>query len=232
MKIVVSLPTYNEAGNIQSLLRQILALGHEYHAIVIDDNSPDGTAELAMGVKDSRITVIKNSYRTGRGASGTQGMKLALESGADIIVEMDADFSHDPESIPALVGATKDTDIVIGSRYVPGGGIEGRSKIRDIASELARRYLQIMLGVSIRDPQSGFRAFKKDALVKVNLDKIRAKDPFCVTEVLFWAKKRGISIAEVPIIFKERRAGISKVSTKMLIKYLGKVLILRLKNLF
>ncbi|MCL5035491.1 MAG: polyprenol monophosphomannose synthase [Chloroflexi bacterium] len=232
MKITAVLPTYNEAENIADLLKEILALGPEYHAIVVDDNSPDGTADLARKIDDPRVTVIKNPIRTGRGASGTQGMKAALEAGADIVIEMDADFSHEPSSIPCLVEALKDADIIIGSRYVEGGGIEGRSAIRDMASDLARKYLQFMLGTSIQDPQSGFRAFKKEALEKIELDNLKARDPFVVTESLFYARKRGLKIAEAPIIFKERRAGASKISTVMLVKYLGKVFLLRIKNLF
>jgi len=231
MKITAVLPTYNEAENIRELIKEILALGPEYHVIVVDDNSPDGTAEHAREVKDPRVMVIQNSWRTGRGASGTQGMKAALESGADLVIEMDADFSHDPEYIPSLVSTTKSADIVIGSRYLKGGGIEGRSVIRDTASSLAARYLQLLLGIPVKDPQSGFRVFKRSALEKINLDNLKAKDPFVVTELLFQAKKQGLKIKEVPIIFKERRAGTSKISIIMLLKYLGKVILLRLKNI-
>jgi len=229
-RITAVLPTYNEAENIQELIEELLALPQELRVLVVDDNSPDGTAELAgeLAQKDSRVKVIKNPQRTGRGSSGRQGFLEAVKDGAEWVLEMDADFSHQPCDVLHLLDAAQDADLVIGSRFCPGGAIEGRSMIRDISSGLAEAYLQTLLGLKVKDPSSGFRLWKSSALEQIDCGSLKSRGPFIVTESLYRVRQKGLKIVEVPITFKERKAGESKLKIKTLLNYLWLVLKLKI----
>lgn len=229
-KIIAVLPTYNEAGNIRELITELLALPHNLSVLVVDDNSPDGTAELAeeLARNEERLRVIKNPERTGRGSSGRQGFLEALKAGAEWVLEMDADFSHRPQDVPALLEAAPEADLVIGSRFCVGGRIEGRSVMRDVSSSLAEAYLQLLLDLEVKDPSSGFRLWKKETLQAIDCGSLRSRGPFIVTESLYRVRRKGLTVVEVPITFQERKAGESKLKLKTLLNYLWLVLKLRI----
>jgi dolichol-phosphate mannosyltransferase len=228
MKIVVMIPTYNEAGNIGSLISRLLALGlASCEILVVDDKSPDGTGEIVadLATRDPRIHLLSRPGPRGRGYAGRDGFILALEMGADCIVEMDGDGSHDPALLPLLLDPIirSQADVVIGSRYVAGGGVEGREWFRDIISGWARGYIRIILGISVSDPTSGYRIFGREALKKIKPETLTARDPFIVTEVLYRCHRAGLRIKEVPIIFRQREKGVSKLSSTVLAAYLFRV---------
>jgi len=228
MKTVVMIPTYNEAGNIESLIRRLLGLGLDScEILVVDDKSPDGTGEIVsdLATRDQRIHLLSRPGPRGRGYAGRDGFILALEMGADCIVEMDGDGSHDPALLPLLLDPIirSQADVVIGSRYVAGGGVEGREWFRDIISGWARGYIRIILGISVSDPTSGYRVFGREALKKIKPETLTACDPFIVTEVLSRCHRAGLRIKEVPIIFRQREKGVSKLSSTVLAAYLFRV---------
>ena len=231
MDIIVLLPTYNEAGNIEGMIKEILSLNLDIHVLVADDFSPDKTYEIVekMALADKRVHLLLRKENRGRGLAGIEGFKKALDMGASYIVEMDADHSHPPRFIRDFAGKIKEADIVIGSRYVSGGKDEKRDILRRSISAFARNYLSFILGIKIYDPTSGFRMFKKEALIKI-LPFLKAKDPFIITEVLYYAKKFNLKIVEVPIEFMPRETGESKLKPTTLFKYLFRVLGLKIKN--
>lgn len=228
MSVVAMIPTYNESGNIAQLIRELLALPLDMKVLVVDDLSPDGTYAIVQDIMkaEPRVQLLLRRENRGRGWAGIDGFKQALAMGAKYIVEMDADFSHPPRFIPAMLERAQSADIVIGSRYVAGGRDEHRSALRRIISALARRYLSLMLGVSLADPTSGFRLFRRAALEQI-VPFLSARDPFIVTEVIYHARTQHLSLAEVPIEFMERRAGTSKLDSSVLFKYLFRVIKLR-----
>ncbi|MCX6338439.1 MAG: polyprenol monophosphomannose synthase [Candidatus Aureabacteria bacterium] len=232
MKTIVVIPTYNEAQNIMPLLAEVLKQPGDLEALVVDDDSPDGTWKLVeeAQVKNPRVHLLLRREKRGRGLAGLDGFKKALAMGADRIVEMDADFSHDPAYLPALLEASESADLVIGSRYVPGGSDEERGLARRAVSSLARQYLKWILWIPVCDPTSGYRCFRREALSSLMAEEIRASDPFIITEILFRSKRKGLSIAEVPIVFRVRRAGSSKLNALTLVKYCFKAMTLRLSE--
>jgi dolichol-phosphate mannosyltransferase len=214
-QVGVVIPTYNEAGNIASLLKAVLAAAPGIHAIVVDDNSPDGTGRIADSVAkgEPRVTVIHRMTERGRGTAGRDGFVHCLNAGYDLIMEMDADFSHDPADIPKLIDAAKEADVVLGSRQVAGGGEAGRSLGRRFVTWGAGWYMRLALGVPhVRDVTSGFRCFRREALLAADVATIRSKGPSIVTELLFRCRK--MRIMEVPIFFRDRAAGTSKFNLK------------------
>lgn len=230
MDIIAVIPTYNEAGNIKQVVSEILALPLNIEVLVVDDFSPDGTYKLVeeMARTDKRVHLLLRKENRGRGWAGIDGFKKALEMGAKYVVEMDGDGSHSPAYIPTLFANAAGGGIVIGSRYVAGGKDEARTALRKTISGFARRYLSFVLGIKVKDPSSGFRLFERGALEKI-LPRLSARDPFIVTEVLFYAKKNSIKISEIPIEFLPRIAGESKLKPLTLLKYLLRVWLLKLK---
>lgn len=224
MNIVAVIPTYNESGNIKTLISQILSLPLNIEVLVVDDLSPDGTWKIVqeMAAADKRIHLLLRKENRGRGWAGIDGFKKALEMGAKYVVEMDGDGSHAPKYITAFIANAAKADVVIGSRYVVGGKDEARGFIRKSISGFARRYLSFVLGVKLNDPTSGFRLFERSALEKI-VEKLSARDPFIVAEVLYYAKKAGLRFSEVPIEFMQRITGESKLKPSTLIKYFLRV---------
>ena len=220
-KVSIILPTYNEAENIAGVIGLIKNNHPEWAIFVMDDSSPDGTFKIAenLSKKFDNIFPVKREGERGRGLAGAQGFKLALKYGSDVIVEMDADMSHHPEYLKDLVREAKNFDVVIGSRYIKGGEEEGRSFIRRSISRMANLYLRFLLGFSIYDWTSGYRAFQRAALSSVISD-IKSKGPSIVEEVLFKIKEKGFRIKEVPITFFEREKGASKLNYRILFKTL------------
>jgi dolichol-phosphate mannosyltransferase len=232
--VLVMLPTYNEAENIEGIVRDILHQGDDIHVLVVDDDSPDGTGRIAdkLGREDDRVKALHRTGRRGRGLAGVDGYRYALHKGYDVLLEMDADYSHNPQHIPELLEALKDADVVLGSRLVEGGGEAGRPFYRRIITALANTYIRFMLGLDVRDCNSGFRCFKTKVLEAINPDYIESPGPGIVQEVLFKAHDRGFRIREVPIRFRERAAGSSKLGFSALVNGCLLVLKLRLQSIF
>ncbi len=228
-RVMAMIPTYNEAANIAPLLEAILVCGPDLEALVVDDNSPDGTWKFVKDIseKNPRVHLLHRLTDKGRGLAGIAGFREALHLGADWVLEMDADFSHHPRFIPAFMEASKNADLVIGSRMVPGGGEQGRSIIRRQISFFASLFIRLVLGLPVRDPTSGFRLFSRRLLESMPWEAMHAKGPEVVEEVLVAAHARGFKIVEIPILFEERRAGQSSFNLKIMIRVLFSVIRLR-----
>lgn len=220
MRIAAMIPTWNEAENIGPLLDAVLGLGAEYGAIVVDDNSPDGTWRIVQqrASSDPRVTLIHRTTERGRGTAGIAGLKAARDAGFDAAVEMDADFSHNPALIPMLTDPVRsgDADIVIGSRLVPGGGEVGRPPLRRLITQAANGYIRILLRLPVRDCTSGFRVFSSRALQSIPWEQLTATGPEVVQEILWHARRAGLRMAERPILFEERRAGQSTFNARIM----------------
>ncbi|AKL97779.1 polyprenol monophosphomannose synthase [Endomicrobium proavitum] len=229
MKIIAMIPTYNEASNIETMTASVINCGADVDVLIVDDMSPDGTYKIVEEIAktNSKVHLLLRKENRGRGYAGIDGFKKALEMGADFIVEMDGDGSHDPKYIPAFLKTIKSCDVVIGSRFVSGGKDEARGFLRHAISNLSRVYLSFVLGVKIKDSTSGYRMFKREVLASF-VNNLKANDPFIVTEVIYWLKKNKFIIKEYPIEFLSRFSGQSKLRPLTLIKYLFKVLKLKI----
>lgn len=216
------IPTWNEAENIGPLLDEILALGPEFEALIVDDNSPDGTWRLVgeRAAADPRVHLLHRKDQKGRGTAGVAGFREALRLGADAVIEMDADFSHNPRFIPSLVAGLERADIVIGSRRVAGGGEAGRSPARTVITFFAGLYIRLMLGLPVKDPTSGFRVFSGASLEAMPWSAMRATGPETLQEALVAAHSRGFRIIELPIYFEDRRAGVSSFNWRIMVRSL------------
>ena len=228
MQVAVIIPTYNEKENIEALVTQLLALPTGVHVIVVDDNSPDGTGALAdrLAVEsDGRVGVIHRAGKLGLGTAYIAGFKRALAEGADLICTMDADFSHNPRYIPAMVDKIgQGYDLVIGSRYVRGGGSTGCTFDRKLLSWGANAFARTMLSLRAHDTTAGFRCYRREVLAGMDLDEIKASGYSFLIEMLYGVQRRGWRVGEVPIIFENRRLGTSKVSKNEITRALGTVL--------
>ncbi|MBW2981183.1 polyprenol monophosphomannose synthase [Candidatus Woesearchaeota archaeon] len=219
-KTIVVLPTYNERENIGGIINKILGLKIKNLSIlIVDDNSPDGTWEIAqeLSKKQPRLNLLLRKGKRGRGLAGIEGFRYCLNHGADVIIEMDADFSHDPQYIPLFLEKIKKYDLVLGSRAVKGGKDVGRSFFRRLITKLANSYTRITLGMRIRDCNSGYRCFRRKVLESINLGNIVSEGPSIVQEILYEAYTKRFNIAEVPIIFRNRTMGKTKLRNKDLI---------------
>jgi dolichol-phosphate mannosyltransferase len=229
MRAIAMVPTYNEALNIELLLREILKQGPDVGAVVVDDNSPDGTAGIVerLARKDPRVRLILRKGERGRGTAGVVGFQYAARLGVPFIIEMDADFSHQPIYISSFLGQMDDCDLLIASRLVPGGGERGRNFRRRWITRLANFYIRLVLGLPVRDCTSGYRVFRREVLEAIELDQILSTGPSVVEEVLFKACRRGFRIKEVPYILEERKAGESTFSRKIMLDALRMMLTVR-----
>ena len=216
--VVVVVPTYNEKDNLPVLAAGILA--HPgFRLLVVDDGSPDGTGAVAdelARMHPGRIDVLHRTGPRGLGRSYVDGLKRALESGADLIFQMDADLSHNPEHLPSLAAAAEQFDVVIGSRYLTGVSVVNWPLHRIFLSAFANRYVRAVTRISVTDCTSGFRCWRREALARLPLDGMVSNGYAFIVEMLFEASRRGCRIGEVPIIFIERRQGQSKVSGRVL----------------
>ena len=228
-KVIVMIPTFNEAPNVRTLIPEIIALGAEYHVLVVDDKSPDGTAEVVRELAriEPRVVLLLREGPRGRGFAGAAGFRKAVELGADVVVEMDADFSHQPRHIPQLVAATREADVVIGSRMAPGGREEGRSWLRRVITLAANNYIRLILGIRIRDATSGFRAFTRKALTRIPLTAMVSPGPSIVQEILYACVLARLTIVEVPIVFVDRVAGRSTFTFRVMRQSFTAVLAIR-----
>ncbi len=231
MRVVVTVPTYDEAENIGPLLDALLALPEEdLHVLVVDDDSPDGTWRIVAEreEREERVHLLHRKEDRGRGRAGKAGFLKALEMGAEAVVEMDADFSHHPSHVPHLLDALRrGADVVLGSRAVPGGADLGRPWWRRAVTKAANAYIRMVLGVKVRDCNSGFRCFTAEALEKAGVESLEARGPDIVQELLYRCHRAGLRIVEVPIRFTERERGTSTLTFRTLLR--GYFAVLRLK---
>ncbi|RJO60646.1 polyprenol monophosphomannose synthase [candidate division WS5 bacterium] len=233
MKTIVFIPTYNERENIEKLIDEILNLNIDnLEVLIVDDNSPDGTWKIVEDIerKKKSVHLLLRKEEKGRGNAGKSGFKFAVEHKADYIIEMDADFSHHPREIPKLLNEIRDADLILGSRLILGGKDVGRGIVRELITKLSNLYIRLLLGLKVKDCNSGFRCFRREVLEAIDIDKLESKGPTIVQEVLFKSYLKGFKIKEVPITFTERAVGKSKLFG---IKHLwqGYYIVLRLKTL-
>ena len=216
--VVVVIPTYNERPNIEALILAVLELGPRYRVVVVDDGSPDGTGALADGLvaaHPERVEVIHRAAKGGLGPAYIAGFRRALQLAPDLIAQMDADFSHDPAALPRLVAATHDADLVVGSRYVPGGGTTGWPLWRRLMSRMGGRYASAVLGAPVSDLTSGFKVWRPSLLKSIAIDGLRSDGYAFTIEATWRAVEHGARVVEVPIVFVERVAGASKLSRRI-----------------
>jgi dolichol-phosphate mannosyltransferase len=230
------LPTYNEAENVEAVVRTSLdhlaAAGSSYAVLVVDDNSPDGTGEIAdrLAEEIEAVQVLHRLRKQGLGRAYLDGFAMALENGADLVMEMDADFSHDPSDIPRLIAAAGAADLVLGSRYVPGGGVANWGLVRRALSWGGCAYARIVLGVPVRDLTGGFKCFRRQVLEAIDLTHVHADGYGFQIELTYRAVQAGFTVAEVPIVFRERRVGQSKMTLRIALEAVWKVPALRLRR--
>jgi dolichol-phosphate mannosyltransferase len=227
-KATICLPTYDERANIEAMLRALEPLG--VHVLVVDDNSPDGTGEIAdrLAQELAFVSVLHRRAKEGLGPAYVAGFRRALADGADLILEMDCDFSHDPADVPRLIAACESgADVALGSRYVPGGGTENWGRMRRLVSTGGSWYARKLLGVGIRDLTGGFKCYRRRVLERIDLDAIRARGYAFQIETTYRAIRAGFDVVEVPIVFADRTAGQSKMSRTIVLEAITQVPALR-----
>lgn len=231
-RLLVTLCTYNERGNIERLVPAIHAQLPLADVLVIDDNSPDGTGVLAdeLTASDPRVHVLHRPGKQGLGTATVAGFRYGIEHGYDLLLNMDADFSHPPETLPALVEAAERVDVAVGSRYVPGGGVEGWGPHRHVMSRGINAYARLVLGLKTRDNSGSFRCYRLDKLRQIDLDGIRARGYAIQEEILFHCRRAGCTFEEVPFVFRDRTVGESKISWRDAVGALWVLLTLRVRG--
>lgn len=229
--VVVCIPTYNERDNLAPITRAVLAADPRIEILVVDDNSPDGTGQLAdeLAAAEPRIRVLHREKKEGLGRAYLAAFRWALDAGYQFIMEMDADFSHDPRYLPQIIDtAERDADMVIGSRYVRGGGTVNWGIGRQIISQGGSIYARAILGIGVRDVTAGFVCFRRKVLETLPLDQVKSTGYAFQIELKYRALKAGFALREVPIVFEDRRVGQSKMSRKIFLEALTMVWKLRL----
>jgi len=227
------LPTYDEAGNIKAFVEAVRSkLPASARILIVDDNSPDGTGEIAdrLAGDDERIAVLHRPRKEGLGPAYIAGFKRALGEGAGLILEMDSDFSHDPAYLPRLLEAGARADLAIGSRYVDGGGVGDWSRLRRAISRGGSAYARLVLGVGVRDLTGGFKCFRREVLEAIDLDSIASRGYAFQVEMTYRTIERGFEVVEVPIVFRERRAGQSKMDRSIVAEAAWRVPLLRFRG--
>jgi dolichol-phosphate mannosyltransferase len=232
----VVLPTYNERENLERLVAAVRATlepsapGHK--VLVVDDRSPDGTGEIAdrMASTDPQVEVLHRASKRGLGPAYVAGFERALACDADLVLEMDVDFSHDPRYLPTLIDAAREADLVLGSRYVAGGGVENWGPVRQLVSRGGCWYARQVLDVDVQDLTGGFKCFRREVLQAIDLHEIRSSGYAFQVELTYRALQMGFRVAEVPIVFTERRQGRSKMSRRILLEAIWMVPRLRLSR--
>jgi dolichol-phosphate mannosyltransferase len=234
MRHLICLPTYNEAENLEPMVRALRALDVEdLHVLVIDDNSPDGTGEIAdrLATGDAHVHVLHRAEKQGLGPAYLAGFRRALDLGAERIFEMDCDFSHDPSDVPRLAAAADEADLVLGSRYVEGGGIRNWGLVRRFISRGGSLYAQILLQLAVRDLTGGFKCYRRQVLERIDLAAISSLGYAFQIETTYRALRAGFRVVEVPITFSDREVGGSKMSRAIVLEAVWKVPVLRVRAL-
>jgi dolichol-phosphate mannosyltransferase len=218
VKSLVIIPTYNEADNIQVLVPRLLALSPDLDVLIVDDGSPDGTGQIAEGIRARipRVHVLHRSRKMGLGSAYVAGFQYALERGFDLVFEMDADLSHDPAAVPEFLHAIEDADVVVGSRYLRGVTVVNWPLQRLILSYGANVYTRLITGLPLHDATGGFKCFRRSVLEAIDLGRVRSDGYSFQIEMNFLAWKMGFRIVEIPITFVDRRVGISKMSRRII----------------
>jgi dolichol-phosphate mannosyltransferase len=235
MKTFVVLPTYNEALNLEPMIEQLLALPiPELHVLIIDDNSLDGTGQIADDdhqKNPTRVSVMHRPGKMGLGTAYIAGFRWALERGADCVIQMDADFSHSPGYLPQFVSRIEEYDVIVGSRYVPGGRLDPRwSGWRYVLSKWANSiWVRLILGTQVRDATAGFKCWSRRALERISLEQVRSNGYIFQVEMAFLSEKLGLSILEWPIYFEDRRIGKSKMTVPVKLEAAWRVFQIRLR---
>ena len=226
MRVLTVIPTYNEKENLPIVVERLRAAVPDCDILVVDDNSPDGTGQLAdsMAAEDSHINVLHRTIKDGLGGAYLAGFDWGLEAGYDVFVEMDADCSHQPEQLPLLLQAIEGgADLAIGSRYVPGGKTKNWPLHRQILSRGANLYTRLILGTKVKDITAGYRAYRREALQKLNLEGIDSKGYVFQVDLAWRSEQAGLKIVEVPITFIEREIGSSKMDGNIIVDSMTKV---------
>ena len=234
-RAVLCLPTYNERENLEPMIRAlggVLDVSRD-RILVIDDASPDGTGGIAdrLAAELAWVSVLHRERKEGIGPAYIAGFDWALAEGAELVLEMDCDFSHRPSDVPRLIAAAEDADLVLGSRYAPGGGTENWGLVRRIVSRGGSLYAQILLGMRVRDLTGGFKCFRRGALEAIDLDALSATGYAFQIETTYRVRRAGLRVQEIPITFVERRAGASKMTGSIVAEAIWKVPLLRLRAL-
>ncbi|MDX6489934.1 MAG: dolichol-phosphate mannosyltransferase [Gaiellaceae bacterium] len=231
VRVTVCLPTYNERENLEPMVRALSEQG--VSVLVIDDSSPDGTGELAdrLATELENVDVLHRETKEGLGPAYLAGFRQALAGGADLILEMDADFSHDPSDVPRLVQSAGEADIVLGSRYVEGGSIRNWGRLRRFVSAGGSGYARRVLGVHVHDLTGGFKCFRREVLETIDLDAITSRGYAFQIETTYRALRAGFRVVEIPIAFVDRERGGSKMSRGIVLEAIWRVPMLRLRAL-
>jgi dolichol-phosphate mannosyltransferase len=233
VRALLCLPTYDERDNLEPMLRALAGvLGPDDRVLVIDDDSPDGTGELAdrLAAELPFVDVLHRERKDGLGRAYVAGFRVALEQGAELVLEMDCDFSHDPQDVPRLIAAAVDADLVLGSRYVPGGGVRDWGLVRRLISRAASLYTRLLL-MPVHDATGGFKCFRREVLEQLDLDAITSRGYMFQIETTFRARRAGFRVVEIPITFADREVGGSKMSGAIVAEAIWKVPALRLAAL-
>ena len=234
-RAVICLPTYNERENLEHMIEALGAVLDTAmdHVLVIDDGSPDGTGEIAdrLATEHAWVSVLHRETKEGLGPAYIAGFRRALEAGAELVLEMDCDFSHDPADVPRLIAAATDADLVLGSRYAPGGGTANWGLLRRVVSRGGCLYAQVILGLRVRDLTGGFKCFRRTALEAIDLSALSAHGYAFQIETTYRIVRAGLRVREVPITFVERRAGASKMTGSIVTEAMVTVPLLRFRAL-
>lgn len=233
-RALIIFPTYNERDNIEKIVHAVLPLDPRINVLIVDDNSPDGTGEVAdqLAAEEEKVNVLHRQNKEGIGKAYIAGFRWAIERKYDFIFEMDADFSHGPEYIKDFLREIQDHDLVIGSRYISGVNVINWPMSRLLLSYYANVYTRIITGMPFRDGTGGFKCFRREVLEAIDLDKVQASGYVFQIEMTMRAWKKGFRIKEIPIIFIDRIAGVSKMSKKIMREAIWMVWLLRLKSIF
>lgn len=235
-KVLVIIPTYNESENILNLIPEVLKYtdsNYQWNVLVVDDNSPDGTAAMVEGLKNPNVFIIKRERKLGLGTAYVRGFKFAIENSFDFVFEMDADFSHDPKYLPGFVELIeKGNDLVVGSRYINGVSVVNWPISRLFLSYYANIYTRIVTGLKVKDTTAGFMCYRVSALSQIDLEKVKSNGYSFQIEMKFKFYKKGFKISETPILFIDRRAGSSKMSKKVVYEAYFLVWKLKFKSIF
>lgn len=233
-RCLVIIPTFNEADNLPRLLPIILNLGSHFNILIVDDNSPDGTAKLVKEMQrtEQRIHLIERPAKMGLGTAYVAGFKFALANGFDYVFEMDADFSHDPAELPRLLAKAEEYDLVIGSRYIEGVNVVNWPMKRLLLSYFANIYTRVITGMPVRDATGGFKCFRRQVLESIDLDAIHSNGYSFQIEMSFKSWRKGFRVCEIPIVFVDRRIGVSKMSKKIVYEAVWMVWKLKIRSLF
>ena len=220
MKTLIIIPTYNELENLRPILNEIFSFAPLTDVLIVDDNSPDGTGKLAdeISAENPQVHVLHRSGKLGLGTAYIAGFKYAIEHGYDAAFEMDADFSHDPRYLPDFLKAIEDADLVIGSRYIPGGSTPNWSFTRRMISGCGNIFARFMLGIPVHDCTAGYRCYRREVLESIDLDTIQSQGYAFQVELAYRVMRQGFKIVETPIVFMDRRVGKSKMSRAIVIE--------------